>query len=65
YAQFIKAAMVDANNPSIYNNLGIVHERRGNIFDAIKMYELAARLSPRNPLYPANLGNALVKNRSW
>lgn len=65
YAQFIKAAMVDANNPPIYNNMGIVHERRGNIFDAIKMYELAARLSPRNPIYPANLGNALVKNRSW
>ena len=65
YAQFIKAAMIDANNPSIYNNLGIVRERQGEAFEAVRMYELAARLSPRNPAYVANLGNALVKNRSW
>ena len=61
HANFIKAAMLDANNPSIYNNLGIVQERNGQFLEAAKMYELAAKLNPNHPPYAVNLGNALAK----
>lgn len=46
-----------------HNDLGVFLERRGEAVAAAGHYRLAANLAPRNPIYPFNLGNALLKQK--
>lgn len=60
-----KASLVNANNPSIYFNMGVVQDLSRNFKDAVKMYELAVKLNPRYASAYLNLGNTLVNLRQY
>jgi len=43
-------------DPELWNNLGVIYWNRGELEEAIKMYEHSLRLFPKNPVALANLG---------
>jgi Tfp pilus assembly protein PilF len=46
--QFEKAVELDATYPSAWNNLAIAYEQAGKFDDALKAYEKARQLDPKN-----------------
>lgn len=52
-------------NPVVYNNLGMLLEKRGKRKDAITNYEIAAAMDPKNAAFAQNLADAYEKEQQW
>ena len=48
-------------NDATANNLGTVHFFAGNLDEASRYFELAAKLAPEKPAYQRNLGDLLIR----
>lgn len=60
-ARIYEALRLDPNNGQLYNNLGCIYYRQGQIGEAISTFEKAIRLDPANFEAHYNLGNCYVK----
>jgi superkiller protein 3 len=52
-------------NPTLYNNLGMLLEKKGNRKEAIQNYEMAAALDSKNLAFAKNLADAYEKEQQW
>jgi tetratricopeptide (TPR) repeat protein len=52
-------------NPTLYNNLGMLLEKKGARKEAIQNYEMAAALDSKNIPFAKNLADAYEKDQQW
>ena len=52
-------------NPTLYNNLGMLQEKKGDRKEAIQNYEMAAALDSKNIAFAKNLADAYEKEQQW
>jgi tetratricopeptide (TPR) repeat protein len=52
-------------NPTLYNNLGMLQEKKGARKEAIQNYEMAAALDSKNLAFAKNLADAYEKDQQW
>ncbi|MBN2108720.1 MAG: tetratricopeptide repeat protein [Deltaproteobacteria bacterium] len=52
-------------NPTLYNNLGMLLEKKGARKEAIQNYEMAVALNSKNIAFAKNLADAYEKEQQW
>ena len=57
--QLEKAVALNEKDPAIFNNLANIYAHNGSVTNAFEYYARASELSPAEPLYYHNLGNAV------
>ena len=57
-----KVKELNPASKSIYNNLGVVYEKKGDIEKALENYKKALEITPNSPLIYTNIGVMLNKN---
>jgi len=57
-----QALILDENNPKLYNILGAIYDKNGQISKAIASLQKACKLAPNSVIYYAHLGYISRKN---
>jgi tetratricopeptide (TPR) repeat protein len=52
-------------NPTLYNNLGMLLEKKGARKEAVQNYEMATAFDPKNIAFAKNLADAYEKEQQW
>ena len=59
---FLQVLEVSPNTPNVFNSLGIIYRRQGDVLKAIRMYQKALRISPNDEHILYNLGKIMLSN---
>jgi tetratricopeptide (TPR) repeat protein len=60
-----QAQLINANYAPIYNTWGLINVRKENVFDALRMFEKAAQLDPKNFEAHMNFGQITLSFRGY